>query len=237
MSEVGWAPQIAECYRSLIEVARTDPRRYALGAAGFSTELEPQLAERLSVYLGLIKLGGEQVDLIAPVSDEELIERHLIDCLAASRLLQHLAKIPSELSYVDVGAGAGLPGVVLALAEPTRKVFLIEPREKRAQFLLNLQEKMGLENVEVLKSRFERLTHEQIPNPGVFTARALGEEAKFLAATDKLLSPGGVTALMVGPNWAVPPGWQVERLYYRLPRTKREFALALVHASSESRSS
>lgn len=132
------------------------------------------------------------MNLTGPADAEELIDRHLIDCGAVLPLLP-----PGPL--VDVGSGAGLPGLVVAILEPARSMFLLEILERRCAFLEQAVLSLGLANVSVERARCE---HWQPPVKlaGVL-ARAVAPLPKLLAMTAGLLADGTPLLAMKGPGW------------------------------------
>ena len=112
------------------------------------TPLARKIVADLAQYLELVKTWTTKVDLVSMQSDEMLVSRHIIDCVCAGKVIASLG-IDPKLSFADVGSGAGLPGIILALLDRERKVHLIEPRKKRCGFLQETKQQLGLENVEI----------------------------------------------------------------------------------------
>ena len=157
--------------------------------------------QRLLHYLSLIEHWNSRVDLVSPALPEVLIERHLIDSIAGWLVLAGMVGIPSNSAYLDVGSGAGLPGVVWGIIETNRRVILCEPRNKRAIFLKEVRRELGLENIEVLVTRVEDI-EPSVGEVGLIVSRATGLEEVVVSAGDRLLCPGGYVALMLGPSAA-----------------------------------
>jgi len=160
-------------------------------------DLETNQLEQLASYASSLEHWSKKTDLIAPCSREELIERHLIDSLMALDLILINLKPEFDL-WLDVGSGAGLPGLVWAIAHPGAKIQLLEPREKRALFLSEMRRKLGLDNLEVVCSRFEMFHVEQ--QVGLISCRALGSRYEFLKTSHQTLSPGGVVVELLGSS-------------------------------------
>jgi len=160
--------------------------REALAAAGVA---EP-LAGRLEAYAALLDRWGRVHNLVRYADADELVRRHLLDALAG---VAHLPETPGLL--VDVGSGAGLPGVPLLLARPEWRGLLVEPRQKRWAFLRTVVRELGLD-AEVARSRFENL---EVPDgAAAVTARALGRHDALLDWAGGVLGPGGRVLLWVG---------------------------------------
>ena len=132
---------------------------------------------------------GEELGLVGPRELERLWTRHLVN----SALLGTLVK-PGTLA--DVGSGAGFPGLVVALMRPDVKCTLIEPMERRVQWLQEEAERLGLENVEVLRSRAQDVASDR--QFGTVTARAVSALKKLVPMTHKLVAPGGEMLFMKG---------------------------------------
>ncbi len=132
---------------------------------------------------------GEELGLVGPRELERLWTRHLVN----SALLGILVK-PGTLA--DVGSGAGFPGLVVALMRPDVKCTLIEPMERRVQWLQEEAARLGLENVEVLRSRAQDVASDR--QFGTVTARAVSALKKLVPMTHKLVAPGGEMLFMKG---------------------------------------
>lgn len=115
-----------------------------------------QLAVRdFSLYLETLQRWSTIVNLVAQPEPDTVIRKHLLDSLAVSGLL------PDKCRIADLGSGAGFPGLVVAIAEPTQALTLIEPRRKRANFLKDVIRTLGLKNVIVSEGRAESLAKER----------------------------------------------------------------------------
>lgn len=132
---------------------------------------------------------GEKLGLIGPLELPRLWSRHILNCAIVAPLLH-----PGVVG--DVGSGAGLPGLVLAIARPDVSFVLIEPMERRVAWLNDQIAVLGLSNATVKRARAEdvRLTH---PLDQV-TARAVSAFRTLIPLTAPLLRPGGGLLLMKG---------------------------------------
>lgn len=155
---------------------------YAAELFGDRIELARRFAADLVEY-------GELLGLIGPLELERLWSRHLVNCVLVAPLLR-----PGRVG--DVGSGAGLPGLVLAIARPDVQLVLIEPMERRTEWLTAEAARLGLENVEVVRTRAE----DYRPEPGLdqVTARAVSALRKLIPLTAPLLRSGGELLLMKG---------------------------------------
>ena len=157
---------------------------------------------QLASYVGLLSLWTGRVDLVAPAAKEVLLDRHVLDSLAAWALLSACRLLPSGAGILDVGSGAGLPGIVFAAVEPKLPVYLCEPREKRVAFLRECRRVLGLPNCVVFPQRFEDLDPNSMSGLSVVISRAVGIDDVILGGSRRLFAAsGGSVALMVGSSW------------------------------------
>jgi 16S rRNA (guanine527-N7)-methyltransferase len=165
-------------------------------------EIEPSEAalvfsERLALaraYTVDLALKGEELGLIGPLEIPRLWSRHVINCGLLAPLLS-----PGRVG--DIGSGAGLPGLVLAIARPDVQFVLIEPMERRVEWLLHETVELGLDNVEVLRARAEDATFS--PWLDQVTARAVSALAKLIPLAAPLVRAGGELLFLKGANVAV----------------------------------
>jgi len=108
-------------------------------------------------YTDLVLAWNSKINLTGAKSRQEFIEEHILDCLAAWEVL------PEKNSFLDVGTGAGLPGVVWALLAPTTPAVLLDASSKRTAFLQRLRSELELKNTCVLAKRFEGLSEKDLP--------------------------------------------------------------------------
>ena len=136
---------------------------------------------------------GEALGLIGPLELPRLWTRHIINCALVAPLLK-----PGIVG--DVGSGAGLPGLVLAIARPDVSLVLIEPMERRVQWLKQETDRLGLDNVTVIRSRAEDV---RLSGPlDQVTARAVTALRTLIPATVGLVRQGGQLVFMKGARVA-----------------------------------
>lgn len=172
--------------------------------------LEALLGPRLDVvthFGNLLVEHGEERGLIGPREVERLWERHLLNSAAVVPFL-------GEGVIVDVGSGAGLPGIVIAAVLPEREVVLIEPMERRVAWLEEVAAELGLDKVRVLRGRAEE--YHGALEAGVVTARAVAAVDKLIKWCAPLLAPGGHMALLKGRS--APD--EIERAKYALRKAR-----------------
>lgn len=149
---------------------------------GSRTELARQYTHDLAAK-------GEELGLIGPLEIPRLWSRHIVNCGLVAPLL-------TAGSVGDVGSGAGLPGLVLAIARPDAHLVLIEPMERRVEWLRFEAAELGLDNVSVVRARAEEAKLES-PLDQV-TARAVTALSKLIPLTLPLLKYGGQMIFMKG---------------------------------------
>ncbi len=110
-----------------------------------------ELPDRLEIYLQLLKEWNRKMDLTASLEDEEILDRHLIDSLTVLKT----EYILPDSRWIDVGTGAGFPGLVLAMARPDLFVTLMDAQQKRLNFLNAVIEAGGLRNTRTIHARAE----------------------------------------------------------------------------------
>lgn len=158
------------------------------GAAEFSDLLSPhaggQELQRLKRYAELVERWSERHNLVRFSSREEFVRRHILDALAAAPLLRGSGRL------LDIGSGAGLPGVPLLAVRPRWGGVLLEPRQKRWAFLRTVVRELRLE-AEVVRARFQDLG--EGPRFDLITARAVGGHERLLEwARGRLTEDGEV---------------------------------------------
>lgn len=126
---------------------------------------------------------GELRGLIGPREVPRLWRRHVLNSAAVAQF------IPEESTVADVGSGAGLPGIVLAIMRPEAEFMLIEPMERRVDWLTEVIEALDLDNVTIARKRAEELHKRQTFD--VVTARAVAAMDKLLRFTMPLVAPKG----------------------------------------------
>ena len=157
-----------------------------------------QSIDRLATYFSELKKWSKKVNLIAKsATDEEIVENHFVDSLT---LLPLLAE--SGCHLLDIGTGAGFPGLVCKAVRPELTVTLVEPREKRVSFLGHIVRTLGLKDVTILGCRVE--DQERLPADRPFThitGRAVTEVGAFLTMVERFSASAPQVILMKGPKW------------------------------------
>ncbi|WP_412873671.1 16S rRNA (guanine(527)-N(7))-methyltransferase RsmG [Curtobacterium poinsettiae] len=141
-------------------------------------------------FTDVLARRGEELGLIGPLELPRLWTRHILNSALLAPLLEARGRV------ADVGSGAGLPGLVLAIARPDVEFVLIEPMERRTDWLRAEADRLGLQNVTVLRGRAEDVADEVVVDQ--VTARAVSALSKLIPLTVPLVRSGGQLILMKG---------------------------------------
>jgi len=144
-------------------------------------------------YAELLATDGVTRGLIGPRETERLWDRHLLNCAVVSELL------PERGVLVDIGSGAGLPGVVLAMLRPSLRVILLEPLLRRSVFLEECVAELALSNATVLRARAADQAAAHI-EADIATARAVAPLDRLAGWAVRLLRPGGQLLAIKGQS-------------------------------------
>lgn len=149
-----------------------------------------EVTQSIQDYLSFLADWNTRLNLIGPAEHRHMWRRHVLDCL---QLINDLR--PQDRSLVDIGSGAGLPGVILALAAPSSlHVSLVEKSPKKSEFLEAVIRHLGL-NARVLNHRLEDV---RIPSVDVVTARALAPLPKLFGYAEPLIHPNSLCLFLKG---------------------------------------
>lgn len=163
---------------------------------------EQSKQDRLGLYADLVRAWAPRLGLVSPGDVERFGERHIEDSLRLVPLLDEAPPGPCA----DVGSGAGLPGIPLAVVRPERSWRLLEPRRKRAAFLEEAVRALGLD-CEVLTATAEEAAVQPALKGAhaLVTARALAPPAEAFDLILPLVAPGGIAAVFAGEGAEIPP--------------------------------
>jgi 16S rRNA (guanine527-N7)-methyltransferase len=140
-------------------------------------------------YAGILATRGVEQGLLGPREVPRLWDRHLLNCAVVAELIER-----RQGTLLDLGSGAGLPGLVLAMVLPDAVVTLLEPMERRCRFLTECVAELGLANVSVLRGRAEDVTL----RTDVVTARAVAPLARLAGLAMGVVRPGGMVLAIKG---------------------------------------
>jgi 16S rRNA (guanine527-N7)-methyltransferase len=180
-------------------------QQLAQGVSELGLTLPAGAQERLLGYLGLLQKWNRVYNLTAVREPHRMVSQHLLDCLAAT------PHITAE-TLLDVGSGAGLPGIPLALALPDCRVTLLDANHKKAAFLRQAVTELKLANTEVVCERAE--TWKPRAAFAVVISRAFSELAEFVSLAGRHVADGGRLLAMKGVHpyeeiAQLPRDWQV----------------------------
>ncbi len=153
--------------------------------------LTPSQLESFWLYHSLLRERNQELDLTRIFNFESMVIKHYVDCAVVTKYVS----LPSPL--MDLGSGAGLPGIPIKIMRPDLKVVLVEQRAKRVQFLQEVIQRLGLKDIEVIKKKLG--PGFDIRVGGVIT-RALEEASKTLLRVKDIVEPNGLVVLMKGPK-------------------------------------
>lgn len=198
------------------------------GAAALAFPLSSDQLERLVHYHAELSRWMRRINLVArETSAEQLVELHFLDSLTMAPLvLGHPAQC-----LLDIGSGAGFPGLVLAALFPTVPVTLLEPRQKRATFLRHVVRLLALDQVQVVEERAEQFSGEKGRIYSHITGRAVADPATFLYLAEPLAAPDTEVVLFLARQqslaalpqelqlrWCLHAQQEVELPFSRAPR-------------------
>ena len=174
-----------------VELNSLLPNALQGGCDALGLALEPRHEELLLTYLELLLKWNGTYNLTAVRAPEDMVTRHLLDSLA---ITPHI----SGHKLIDVGTGAGLPGIPLAILFPERRVDLLDSNGKKARFLFQVKTALRLDNMEVHQARVESF---QPPEPyDAVLSRAFASLADMVAGCRHLLAPSGCFLAMKGAH-------------------------------------
>jgi 16S rRNA (guanine527-N7)-methyltransferase len=182
----------------------------AAGVAELGLELNRQQCEYLSQFAALLRRWNRAFNLVSRRDIERLVSRHLLDSLALVNLL-------CGPRVVDLGTGAGLPGIPLAIACPALRFTLLDRNERRIRFVGNVVRELGLTNVDAQAQDYRRFRPLELFDTVV--ARAVADAPTMWKAALALLRMDGQALLQVGPNEGATPieTGNVERIELEVP--------------------
>lgn len=202
------------------------------GIQALQLDLSDAQIGQLMDYLNLLNKWNAVYNLTAVRNPAQMVTQHLLDSLAVVPAFAGAANI------LDVGAGGGLPGMVLAIARPDMRVSMIDTVHKKTAFLTQAKAELGLSNVTVHTARVEQL---QVQQPfDVITSRAFAELKDFITWSHHLLQQGGRFIALKGvmPQEEIarlPAGWKVTQVQpLKVPSLDAERHLVFIEREGES---
>lgn len=158
-------------------------------ATDYDLVISDDLAKKLEIYGKLLKDWNDKINLTAIKDDEGIAIKHFLDCLLVSKT----ADFKDGMNIIDVGTGAGFPGLVIAAAYPYVNVTLLDSTGKKLKAVENMAEEMGVKNVKIVHSRAEEVgkKEEYRQQFDFATARAVAELRVLLEYTLPFVKVGG----------------------------------------------
>jgi 16S rRNA (guanine527-N7)-methyltransferase len=200
------------------------------GIMALGLELDDKQHTQLLDYLALLFKWNSVYNLTSVRDPLQMVTHHLLDSLAAVPAFAQAANV------LDVGAGGGLPGIVLAIARPGMQVSLIDTVHKKTAFLKQVKAELGLANVTVYTDKVQELRVEQPFD--VITSRAFADLSDFVNWSGHLLAEGGQFIALKGvappsEQERLPAEWKVSRLQaLQVPELNAERHLVFIEKSS-----
>ena len=146
-------------------------------------------------FTRMLEEEGEIRGLVGPREMPRLWSRHIVNSAAI------LDFLPRQGQVLDIGSGAGLPGIVIAICRPDLDVHLAEPMQRRCEWLMDVIDGLGLDNVTLHQARAEELRGKG--KADVITSRAVANMTKLVRMTSKLIAPGGSMVALKGRRAAI----------------------------------
>jgi 16S rRNA (guanine527-N7)-methyltransferase len=194
----------------------------------YGVEMPATVLDKVWQYHQILRKNNGDLDLTRLIGFETIVQRHYADCLILHSLMN--GKWPSPM--VDIGTGAGFPGLMIKIASPSTKLILSEPRNVRVDFLNNTIQELGLKDIEVFGHKFTSKSFSQ-PLQGAIS-RAFEPIGKTLPRLEKSLAVGGLAIFMKGPgvdeelSAKLPSNYKLVRdERYRIPKTTLDRALVI----------
>ena len=202
--------------------------KLAEGLAALSLDLSDHVQHQLIDFLHLLVKWNRAYNLTAVRQPEQMVTRHLLDSLVIGPYIQ-------GPRILDVGTGAGLPGIPLALAYPNCQFTLLDSSGKKIRFVTQAVAELGLVNVDVVQSRVE--AYQPASRFDTVTARAYSSIEELVKQTAHLLADGGQYMIMKGAYpvaevEAMPAGYHLEAIHQlQVPGLDAQRHLLVVRAN------
>lgn len=183
--------------------------RRVLTAIDAPVSLTHTRLEKLAHYVGLLQRWRKRINIVGPESWEKILTELVLDSLHLIPVLQHETPF-TRPRCIDIGAGAGLPGIPLRIFRREGTYIMVEPRQNRAIFLHHAVSQLSLPRTRVLRSRVEELTNLRC-SADIVLGRAFRTWPEYLRLAKPLLAPEGVVVVFSN---ALPPerlsrGWKM----------------------------
>ncbi len=204
------------------------------GAEQLKVELHEETISRIAIYLEELQRWAKIVDLVSQSDVVTIIRKHILDALAVLPLL------PESGNLLDLGSGAGFPGLPIAITRPTFSVSLLEPRRKRVNFLKDVIRKATLTNARAYEGRAEEFLHSEGWSKAfsIVITRATWNIREFLTLATPFVAKNGIVVAMKGAavdqelrneeSWLQEQGCMIQNIVnYTLPFGKEQRVLVV----------
>lgn len=171
-------------------------RNLISGAAALKIDLSPRQVDSFLSYLSVLIQWSAKFSLTSVTEPVLIIQRHFLDSLAILRFLSPKGRL------MDIGSGAGFPGLPLKIILPQKEIILVESNRKKANFLRELKRKLDIDGVRIVENRVEELKPNEIGLFDEVVTRAFGSPDLFLRLAHSFLSHDGRGMIMHGPKGA-----------------------------------
>ncbi|MBI1820212.1 MAG: 16S rRNA (guanine(527)-N(7))-methyltransferase RsmG [Nitrospirae bacterium] len=181
-------------------------------------------------YNELLLFWNKAINLTTIVDEEEVAQKHFVDSLA---YIKAFPPFFAELKFLDIGSGAGFPGVPLKIVFPDLKICLMEPSFKRTSFLHTLNSRLKLD-VRIIEEKAEKWLKQNQEYFDVMMMRAVGQIDHFIDQIFDYLNPNGRIIISTGPGERLfnnKKGRDVETISFLLPLTTIRRNLLIIHKS------
>lgn len=212
------------------------------GAAGLGITLPPGAVAAFAVYAGLLQQYNRHINLTRITRPLEVAVKHFVDSLAALPLIHPDAVI------LDMGAGAGFPGLALKIAQPRTRVLLVDSRQKKVHFLQHVIRELGLQQITAEHARLEdpRFQARYANTFEIITTRALGALPTLIDWAAPLLTLNGRLIAYKGPEAddeirafrqqtgvSAALDWKIQRHGYTLPLVGQKRWLVVLQSACD----
>ncbi|MCI0889995.1 MAG: 16S rRNA (guanine(527)-N(7))-methyltransferase RsmG [Chloroflexi bacterium] len=166
----------------------------AEGAQELGVDLSAEQLERFQTYYEVLTDWAERVSLTAVKDEEGIQKRHFLESIALIPVLEEEGLSLTDKSLIDIGSGAGIPGIPLKIVDPTIKLTLVEAKQRKAEFLSALLKELEIDDVVVIPRRSEETAHNPIHREqyNFAAAKALAPLSTLIELTLPFLVMGGV---------------------------------------------
>jgi 16S rRNA (guanine527-N7)-methyltransferase len=174
------------------------------GARSLGVELSGQAVGRLEQYMGELLRWNRSINLTAITQPDEIIAKHFVDSMSIVPLIR-----PHE-HLLDVGSGAGLPGLVVAMLRDDLPITSVDAVDKKVRFQRHICRLLTLDQVEAIHQRVERLAEQRPGQFDLVTSRAFRDPLRFMQLAHPLVRPGGRLVAMVANTGGIEE-WNMEQ--------------------------